>query len=174
MVINLNEVIEILERTPRTLESFLSGLSDGWLTANEGEGTWNASEVIGHLIDGERYNWIPRLQIILSDNTEKTFPVFDRFSHLQQYADWSIEEKLNEFESLRMENIEKLRAMMTSEQQFGMIGIHPEYGEVTARQLISTWAVHDLTHLAQITRVLAKHYDQEVGPWKGYLGILNR
>ncbi|MBS8264000.1 DinB family protein [Mesobacillus boroniphilus] len=174
MVLNMNEAFEILERTPKTLEALLSGLSEGWVTSNEGEGTWNPSEVIGHLIDGEKYNWIPRLKIMLTETEEKNFPVFDRFSHLKDYACLSIEDKLDEFSSLRKENIKKLKELIVEERQFELTGVHPEYGEVEARQLIATWAVHDLTHLAQITRVLAKRYTKEVGPWKGYLGILNK
>ncbi|CAM3803375.1 DinB family protein [Mesobacillus thioparans] len=168
----MSEVIEVLERTPRVLEQYLVGLSEDWLQANEGEGTWTPSQVIGHLIDGEKYNWIPRLEIILSETDERRFPVFDRFSHLQQYHEWSIEKKIREFESLREENIGKLKLLITDKSQLEITGVHPEYGEVRARELISTWTVHDLTHIAQITRVLAKRYDQAVGPWKGYLGIL--
>lgn len=174
MVFNMNEAIEILERTPGTLKALLSGLSEDWVSSNEGEGTWNPSEVIGHLIDGEKYNWIPRLKIMLADTADKSFPAFDRFSHLKDYAHLSIEEKLSEFSSLRMENIKKLKELIVDDKQFVLTGTHPEYGEVEARQLIATWAVHDLTHLSQITRVLAKRYTKEVGPWKSYLGILNK
>ncbi|MBT2679387.1 DinB family protein [Bacillus sp. ISL-35] len=172
MAFIMSEVIEVLERTPRVLEQYLVGLSDGLLQSNEGEGTWNPSQVIGHLIDGEKYNWIPRLELILSNSSEKKFPVFDRFSHLQQYHDWSIEEKIREFASLRGDSIEKLKLLINDNSQLEMTGIHPEYGEVKALELISTWAVHDLTHISQITRVLAKRYDEAVGPWKSYLGIL--
>ena len=174
MVFNMNEAIEILERTPETLKALLSGLSKGWVSSNEGEGTWNPSEVIGHLIDGEKYNWIPRLKIILSETDDKSFRAFDRFSHLKEYAHLSIEDKLSEFSSLGRENINKLKELFVDDKQFVLTGIHPEYGEVEARQLIATWAVHDLTHLSQITRVLAKRYTIDVGPWKSYLGILHK
>ncbi|WLR57220.1 DinB family protein [Mesobacillus subterraneus] len=174
MLFNMNEAIEILDRTPGTMEALLLGLAEDWVYSNEGEGTWNASEVIGHLIDGEKYNWIPRLKIILAEKDDKSFPVFDRFSHLEEYAHLSIEEKLCEFSSLRKDNINKLKELFVEKSQFDLTGIHPEYGEVEARQLIATWAVHDLTHLSQITRVLAKRYSKEVGPWKSYLGILNK
>lgn len=172
MTFNISEVIEVLERTPKVLEQYLVGLSDGWLETNEGDGTWNPSQVIGHLIDAEKLNWIPRLELILSDTNEKKFPPFDRFSHLQQYHDWSIDEKIREFSSLRTDSIEKLKLLITDETQLELTGNHPEYGEVRARELISTWVVHDLTHISQITRVLAKRYDQAVGPWKSYLSIL--
>ncbi|MBT2682367.1 DinB family protein [Bacillus sp. ISL-37] len=174
MVFNMTEAIEILERTPGTLEALLSGLSEGWVYSNEGEGTWNPSEVIGHLVDGEKYNWIPRLKIILAETDDKSFPAFDRFSHLKDNKHLSIEEKLSEFSSLRKESIKKLKELIVDDKQFVLTGVHPEYGEVEARQLIATWAVHDLTHLSQITRVLAKRYTKEVGPWKSYLGILNK
>jgi hypothetical protein len=174
MVFNMNEAIEILERTPGTLEALLAGLTEGWVSSNEGEGTWNPSEVIGHLVDGEKYNWIPRLKIMLAETDDKIFPAFDRFSHLKDYAHLSIEEKLSEFSSLRKESIKKLKELIVDDKQFVLTGVHPEYGEVEARQLIATWAVHDLTHLSQITRVLAKRYTKEVGPWKSYLGILNK
>ncbi|GAM13219.1 DinB family protein [Mesobacillus selenatarsenatis] len=174
MVFNMNDAIEILERTPGTLEALLSGLSEGWVYSNEGEGTWNPSEVIGHLVDGEKYNWIPRLKIMLGETDDKRFPAFDRFSHLKDYNHLSIEEKLSEFSSLRKESIKKLKELIVDDKQFVLTGVHPEYGEVEARQLIATWAVHDLTHLSQITRVLAKRYTKEVGPWKSYLGILNK
>ncbi|MCM3575733.1 DinB family protein [Mesobacillus subterraneus] len=172
MSFTLSEVIEVLERTPKVLEQYLVGLSSDWLKSNEGEGTWNPSEVVGHLIDGEKYNWIHRLELMLSDTSDKTFPVFDRFSHLQQYNEWSIEEKIREFSSLRAESIAKLKELIKDESQLEREGIHPEYGEVKVRELVSTWAVHDLTHISQITRVLAKRYDEAVGPWKSYLGIL--
>ncbi|MBT2663434.1 DinB family protein [Bacillus sp. ISL-45] len=174
MTFNLSEAIEVLERTPNVLEQYLVGLSGDWLESNEGEGTWNPSQVIGHLIDGEKYNWIPRLELMLSDTSDKRFPIFDRFSHLQQYNEWSIEEKICEFSTLRYESIEKLKKLIKDESQLELEGIHPEYGEVKARELISTWAVHDLTHISQITRVLARRYEEAVGPWKSYLGILKK
>jgi hypothetical protein len=130
MVFNMDETIEILERTPKLLDSFLSGLSVAWLHCNEGEGTWNVSEVIGHLIDGEKYNWIPRLELMLQESENKAFPAFDRFSHLKGASGITIDEKLAEFKSLRIENIDKLKALITDERHFELTGIHPEYGEV--------------------------------------------
>jgi hypothetical protein len=174
LVFNMDEAIEVLERTPKLLDSFLSGLSDAWLHCNEGEGTWNVSEVIGHLIDGEKYNWIPRLELMLQESENKAFPAFDRFSHLKDASDKTIDEKLVEFKSLRTANIDKLKTMITEERHFELTGVHPEYGEVKVRELISTWAVHDLTHISQITRVMANRYRADVGPWKSYLGILKK
>ncbi|GAA0337926.1 hypothetical protein GCM10008967_30260 [Bacillus carboniphilus] len=174
MNFNLKEAIEILERTPVTLEAFLSGLSQGWLTGNEGEGTWNAIEVVDHLIECEKTNFIPRLESMLQDEESRPFPPFDRFAHLNSENEQAIEEKLHEFKTLRKENINKLTALVPSEHQLDMKGEHPAFGEVTARQLISTWTLHDLTHISQIVRVMAERYREDVGPWCEYLGVLNK
>ncbi|KAF0819976.1 MULTISPECIES: DinB family protein [unclassified Cytobacillus] len=174
MIFNLSEAIEILERTPDTLDALLSGLSSEWLKENEGEGTWNAAEVVGHLIDGEEKNWIPRLTFILQEGESKPFPPFDRFAHLNISGDLSIEEKLEIFKTLRRDNLATLKGMPDLETQFEKKGLHPALGSVRVRELISTWAVHDLTHIAQISRVLANRYRIDVGPWIEYLGILKK
>ncbi|MGM7722280.1 DinB family protein [Metabacillus sp. Hm71] len=172
MNFTMEEAIELLERTPKTLESFLVGLSDNWLQCNEGEGSWNVFEVIDHLIEGEKHNWIPRLAMILQEGESKPFPVFDRFSHLNQYSESSIEEKLHEFKTRRTQNISKLKKLIASDTQLEITGFHPSFGVVKIRELLSTWVVHDLTHIAQIVRVMAKRYKEDVGPWTEYLGIL--
>lgn len=174
MNFNLKEAIEVLERTPGTIEHFLTGLSQGWLQCHEGEGTWNVAEVVDHLIEGEITNWIPRLEIILGDDENKTFPEFDRFSHLKRNSERTMEEKLAEFKHLRSENVLKLKGLLGSdaESKLEMTGTHPAFGEVKLRELISTWVVHDLTHIAQIVRVMAKRYREDVGPWVAYLGVL--
>lgn len=172
MNFNMKEAIEILERTPQTLENFLYGLSDGWLQCNEGEGTWNASEVIGHLIEAEKNNWIPRLEFIFHEGESKPFPAFDRSAHLNQGSDRSIEQKLLEFKTIRMLNISKLKVLIEPELHLELTGYHPAFGVVKLRELISTWVVHDLTHIAQIVRVMAERYRSDVGSWKAYLGIL--
>ncbi|PWA08876.1 hypothetical protein DCC39_14020 [Pueribacillus theae] len=174
MNFNMKEAIEVLERTPQTLEYFLSGLSDGWLQCNEGEGTWDVSEVIGHLIEGEKNNWIPRLAFILREGGRKPFPPFDRFSHLNMKSESSIEQKLLEFKTMRTHCITRLKELVESESQLKRAGSHPAFGVVKVKELISTWVVHDLTHIAQIVRVMAERYRADVGPWKEYLGILNR
>ncbi len=174
MNFNLEEAIEILERTPHTLEVFLSTLTDGWLYCTEGEGTWNPSEVIDHLIEGEKTNWIPRLNFILQEGESKSFPPFDRFSHLNNEQKKSIVQKLQEFKTVRSQNINKLKALVEYDQHLDFKGVHPELGIVKVRELISTWVVHDLTHIAQIVRVMAKRYSEDVGPWKAYLGILKK
>jgi hypothetical protein len=174
MNFNMKEAIEVLERTPQTLEYFLSGLSDGWLQCNEGEGTWNVSEVIEHLIEGEKNNWIPRLEMILQEGESKPFPPFDRYSHLKERSEGSIEQKLLEFKTIRTQNITKLKALIEPELHLELTGSHPAFGVVKLRELLSTWVVHDLTHIAQIVRVMAERYRADVGPWKEYLGILKK
>ncbi|MFD0697734.1 DinB family protein [Paenibacillus sp. GCM10027628] len=174
MNFNMKEAIEVLERTPQTLEYFLSGLSDGWLQCNEGEGTWNVSEVIGHLIEGENNNWIPRLEFILQEGERKPFPPFDRYSHLNERSERSIEQKLLEFKAIRIQNTTKLKALIEPELHLELTGSHPAFGVVKLREMLSTWVVHDLTHIAQIVRVMAERYRADVGPWKEYLGILKK
>jgi len=170
----MKEAIEILENTPHTLEVFLSGLSDGWVLCNEGEGTWNAMEVIDHLIEGEKSNWIPRLEFIAQEGESKPFPQFDRFAHLEEGAENSLEQKLHEFKEIRKENLARLKALIHPEIHLELMGSHPAFGAVKVRELISTWAVHDLTHISQIVRVMAERYREDVGPWKEYLGILRK
>ncbi|MGZ7443156.1 DinB family protein [Paenibacillus sp. TH7-28] len=174
MHFKLSEAIEILARTPVALEAFLSGLSEDWLVCNEGEGTWNVSEVVDHLIEGEKSNWMPRLESILHDGGSKPLPPFDRFAHLNEQLNPPIEQRLREFKALRMQNIEKIKTLVDPSSHLERTGIHPEFGEVKLRELLSTWVVHDLTHLAQISRVIANRYREDVGPWVQYLGILSR
>lgn len=174
MNFNLDEAIELLERTPEALAYFLSGLSEGWVTCNEGEGTWNASEVIGHLIIGEKYNWIPRMESILNSDEPKLFPVFDRFAHLKENQEDTIGDKLHEFKKLRKGSLDKLKSFQNLESHYEKTGIHPEHGEVRLKELLSTWVVHDLTHITQIARIMAERYREDVGPWVNYLGVLRR
>lgn len=168
------EAIEILERTPKMLELFLSGLSKEWLQCNEGEGTWNAVEVIDHLTEGEKTNWLPRLQFILDEGENKSFPPFDRYAHLNGSKDLALEQKLQEFKTIRAQNIAKLQSLINLKLHLERTGLHPELGQVKVRELISTWAVHDLTHISQIMRVMSKRYREDVGPWSAYLGILKK
>lgn len=170
----MKEAIEVLEHTPQTLEHFLSGLSDVWLQCNEGDGTWTAQEVLEHLIEGEKTNWIPRLEMILQEGESKPFPPIDRYAHLQKKDDDSLEQKLLAFKTLRLQNTAKLREMIDPGAHLELTGCHPAFGVVKARELLSTWVVHDLTHIAQIVRVMAERYRTDVGPWVEYLGILKR
>jgi hypothetical protein len=174
MNFNLKEAIEILEHTPQTLEKLLSGLSAGWLQCNEGEGTWSTSEVIEHLIEAEKNNWIPRLEFILQEGTEGAFPAFDRYAHLNKKSTSSIEERLIEFKTVRKQNLCQLKLLVNHEKHLEVRGEHPEFGEVKVRELLSTWVTHDLTHIAQIVRVMAERYREDVGPWEEYLGILRK
>ena len=168
---DLEKAIEVLERTPRVLRAMLENLSDEWIYRNEGEETWSPYEIVGHLIHGENTDWIPRMEVILSDRADKTFEPFDRFAQL-------IAEKkpllalLDEFEALRTENLRILRSRVISADDLKAKGIHPAFGEVTLSQLLSTWVAHDLGHIAQISRVMAKQYKEEVGPWIAYLRVL--
>ncbi|GGH78562.1 hypothetical protein JOD43_001011 [Pullulanibacillus pueri] len=174
MNFNMNEAIEVLERTPQTLSTFLTGLSEAWLQSNEGDGTWNVTEVIDHLIEGEKTNWMPRLAFILEEGESKVFPPFDRFSHLSQKEDGTIKQKLLEFKALRIENMTRLKQLVDPEVHLGLTGRHPAFGQVRVRELLSAWVVHDLTHIRQIVRVMAERYRTDVGPWIEYLGILKK
>ncbi|BFI99327.1 MULTISPECIES: DinB family protein [Priestia] len=174
MNFNLKEAIEILEHTPQTLEKLLSGLSPGWLQCNEGKGTWNTPEVIEHLIEAEKNNWIPRLEFILQKGKEGAFPPFDRYAHLNKESASSIEEKILEFKKIRIQNLHQLKLLVKHEKHLEVRGEHPEFGEVKVKELLSTWVAHDLTHIAQIVRVMAERYREDVGPWEEYLGILKK
>ncbi|KAA6474111.1 DinB family protein [Bacillus swezeyi] len=173
MNFQLKEAIEILEHTPQTLSHLLTGLSSSWISSHEGEGTWSAFDVVGHLIEGERNNWIPRIKMILTKGETETFPPFDRFSQLNQNGGKTTEQLLSEFAELRRANLKTLRQLVEPETDFEQTGVHPEFGVVKLREQISTWVAHDLTHISQIARVLAKRYQDDVGPWKAYLRILN-
>lgn len=172
MQFDLNQAIEILERTPQVMESMLTGLSDDWIVNNEGEGTWTPFDIIGHLIHGEKTDWIPRMEIILSDHEDKRFEPFDRFAQFQASRGKTIAQLLAEFKTLRAANLENLRSKRLSDNDFHKTGVHPAFGAVTLGQLLSAWAVHDLTHITQAARVMAKQYKDEVGPWVEYLSVL--
>jgi DinB superfamily len=174
MELELERTIEILERTPRALRSLLDGLPDAWTRGNEGPETFSPFDVLGHLIHGEETDWIPRAQIILEHGASRPFTPFDRFAFGQASNGKSLASLLDTFESLRANNIITLRAFQLGPKQLDLLGTHPELGSVTLRQLLATWVVHDLGHLGQIARVMAKQYGTEVGPWKEYLPILTR
>jgi hypothetical protein len=170
--LDLDLVAQLLQRTPGVLRAWLSGLSDEWLTATEGPETWNPFDVLGHLIHGERTDWIPRAEQILSGDSETPFQPFDRFAHIEENKGKGLEELLDEFESLRKANLERLAGWGLGPAELAMQGTHPAFGTVTLSQLMATWVTHDLTHLAQIARVMAKVHDEGVGPWKKYLSVL--
>ena len=171
MEFDLNKSLEILERTPRVLYTMLSGLSDDWVFNNEGSDTWSPFDVLGHLIHGERTDWITRTKIILESGG--SFEPFDRFAQLKESEGKNLDDLLEEFKLLRHKNLEELKAMYDLEGSLDKTGIHPEFGEVTLRQLLSCWTAHDLGHIYQISRVMAKNYKSQVGPWIKYLRVLN-
>ena len=174
MNFRFEEAIALLERTPASLEIFMSGMPEGWTQCKEGEGTWNAEEVIGHLIEAEKNNWIPRIETLLQYGENQPFPPFDRFAHLDKNANTTLEQKLAAFKEIRQENIGKLRELVDPEEDLDRRGTHPEFGSVTLRELLAAWTVHDLTHMAQISRVMAERYRKDVGPWEQYLGVLKK
>lgn len=172
MNFTLEESIEILERTPDTISSLTTGLSDDWIYINEGSGTWTVPEVIDHLIEADRTNWLSRLTHILEEGETKPFPAFDRFAHLQGSPPESIQQKLNQFSTTRKESLATLKHLNLTNEQLETTGAHPAFGVVKARELLATWAIHDLTHISQIVRIMANRYREDVGPWKEYLSVL--
>ncbi|MFN0060746.1 MAG: DinB family protein [Planctomycetota bacterium] len=174
MSFTLSETIDVLERTPAVVTALLRGTSPAWHAINEGGDTWSAFDVVGHLIHGEETDWIPRARIILEHGENRAFEPFDRFAQFTRFAGQSLDRLLARFADLRRANLETLRGWRLTEAQLSLPGRHPELGRVDLRQLLATWAVHDLSHLAQISRVMAKRYTQEVGVWRAYMRILNR
>lgn len=173
MNFDLNKSYQILERTPSTLRIVLSDLDDDWIMGNEGPDTFSPYDVIGHLIQGEKTDWKDRATMILEHGTNKSFVPFDRFAQFEESKGKSLHQLLDEFEKLRKESLGWLRSLNLSGNDLDKKGIHPELGEVTLKQLLSTWVVHDLTHIAQVTRVMSKQYKEEIGPWINFFRILN-
>jgi uncharacterized damage-inducible protein DinB len=174
MEFDLNKSVEIRSRTPEVLETLLAGLSEEWICCNEGQDTWSPFDVLGHLIHGEKTDWIARMEIVLSDAGEKTFSPFDRFAQFEESKGNDLSQLLEEFKSLRKRNLQILESKNITRQDLTKRGIHPVFGEVTLPHLLATWTAHDLGHIGQIVRVMAKQYAKEVGPWKEYLPILHR
>ena len=171
---DLAKGMEILRRTPATLNAWLSHLPSDWVHCNEGPDTWSPFDIVGHLIHGEVTDWIPRAKHILAGREEEPFLPFDRTAQFQESRGKGIEELLHEFEELRINSMEDLESFQLGESELGLQGAHPEFGVVTLRQLLATWVTHDLAHLGQIARVMAKQYRGAVGPWRKYLSILDR
>lgn len=174
MEFNLHKTIEVLEKTPTVLEYLLRDSSPEWHAENEGDESFSPYDVIGHLIHGEKSDWVIRMKIILGDSEEKSFAPYDRFAQFTESEGKSLNDLLTEFKIERNKNISYLISLRLTETDLNKTGIHPKFGEVTLRELLATWTVHDLSHLAQIARVMAKQYKSEVGPWEEYLPILNR
>jgi len=169
---NLQNTMALLARMPATLDALLRDLPEAWTLRNEGAGTWSVFDVVGHLIHGERTDWISRAKVILEFGDSRDFEPFDRWGQERESAGKSLVQLLDEFAGLRAEGLGDLRAMNLQPKDLQRRGRHPALGVVTLSQLLATWAAHDLTHLHQISRVMAHQYDAAVGPWHAYLGVL--
>lgn len=172
MEFELEHAINILNRTPKVLKTMIHELPLAFTQNNEGENTWSPFDVVGHLIAGEQVNWIPRAKTILEFGMEKPFTPFDRFAQFEASKGKSIEALLEEFEILRQQNIVTLKEMQLNAQDLERQGNHPEFGGISLAQLLATWVAHDLDHIVQISRVMAKNYRDAVGPWRAYLKIM--
>ena len=168
----MEEGVAILSRTPATLDALLRGLPDGWIAAHEGGETWSPFDVIGHLIHAERTNWIPRARVILEYGETRPFDPFDRVAQFAASNGRTLPSLLDEFATVRNESLGALAALRLTDADFDRRGRHPDFGVVTLRQLLATWVAHDLDHVMQISRVLARQYSDEVGPWRAYLRII--
>lgn len=171
---SIEYTIQILERTPDALRTLLYNVNEDWMRENEGGETWSPYDVIGHLIHCDENNWIPRISVVLSDSIVRKFESLDRFAQLEKSKGKSMNQLLDEFAEIRCASVAKLRTLPITDEHLSKTAIHPELGMVTLSQLIATWVVHDLDHISQISRVMAKHFKHKVGPWIQYLRILNQ
>lgn len=171
---DLADGIAVLERTPAVFHALLAGLPDVWITADEGPETFTPFDNVGHLIHGERTDWIPRARLILAQGADRRFAPYDRFAQARESAGKSMSTLLDEFTALRADNLATLRSWCLSDRELALFGEHPALGPVTLGQLLATWVAHDLGHLAQTARVMAKRHRDAVGPWRTYLPILER
>jgi hypothetical protein len=169
----MEEAVAILARTPATLDALLRGLPDGWIAAHEGGETWSPFDAIGHLIHGEKTDWMPRARIILEHGEARAFDKFDRFAQFALSEGRTVDSLLDELTTLRQESLRELAALRLTDADLDRRGRHPELGVVTLRQLLATWVAHDLDHVMQISRVLARQYADEVGPWRAYLRVVS-
>lgn len=169
---NLQNTIALLSRTPRALDALLRDLPEDWIFRNEGDKTWSTFDVLGHLIHGERTDWMPRARMVLQFGESKAFEPFDRWAQVRESQGKSLPQLLDEFSSLRAENLRELRDLNLRSEDFERRGRHPALGVVTLSQLLAAWAAHDLTHVHQLSRIMAHQYREAVGPWSAYLGVL--
>jgi hypothetical protein len=172
MDFDLDSSTDVLARTPATLGALLADLPDSWIRGREGPETFSPFDVVGHLIDGEETDWIPRARIILARGPDLRFEPYDRFRHYARNVGRSLGELLDEFARLRAANLDLLRSWQLTGVELDLAGIHPTFGPVTLRQLLAAWVVHDLGHVAQVSRVMAKQYREEVGPWVPFMPVL--
>ena len=168
----LDESVAVLQRTPAVIEAMLRDLPEAWTEATEGEGTWSPYVVMGHLIHGEKADWMPRLATILEHGENRPFSRFDREAQFLESAGRSLRALLAEFADLRRDNLAMLRELSLGPGELALTGMHPDLGVVTVRQLLATWTAHDLAHILQVSRVMARRYRQEVGPWAAYLSVM--
>ncbi|HRE37925.1 MAG TPA: DinB family protein [Chitinophagaceae bacterium] len=173
MQFTFDNSIPILERTPSVLRTLLNNLADDWVMSNEGPATFSPYDVVGHLVHGEKTDWVIRIRRILDIGTAMAFDPYDRFAQYEESKGKDLMQLINEFEQLRIENLNWLKSLKLTEADFDKKGMHPSLGEVTLKNLLATWVVHDLTHIAQITRVMAKQYKDEMGPWTEFFRILS-
>ncbi len=171
MRFDLAQSVLLLEKTPAVLRTLLSDLPQEWISSDEGSATWSPFDILGHLIHGEETDWIPRTKIIL-DRSMKPFEPFDRFAQDEQSKGKTLVQLMDTFTLLRENNVAELKSLEISEADLELTGIHPELGEVTLKNLLATWTAHDLSHLSQITRVMAKQYRHEIGVWTKYMKIM--
>ena len=174
MDFRLDDALALLARTPAALDALLRGLPEAWVRTTEGPGTWSAYDVVGHLVHAEEDDWMPRVHVLLDHGQAQPFAPFDRFGMFEKAQGRTLADLLDAFAARRAESLDVLRSLALGPDALARCGTHPAFGSVTLGQLIATWAVHDLGHLAQIARVLAHPYDAAVGPWKAYLSILTR
>lgn len=174
MDFDLTAGVAVLERTPATLRALLAGLPSDWVHATEGPETWSPYDVVGHLVHGERTDWIPRARLILEQGDDRRFTPFDRFAQFCESEGKSLTRLLDELAELRHENLSTLTGWDLTDAQLDLKGEHPELGPVTLRPLLATWVAHDLGHINQISRVMAKQYRAAVGPWRAYLSVMER
>jgi hypothetical protein len=174
MDFNLADGIAVLERTPHAFRAMVEGLSPAWTDATEGPETWSPYVIVGHLIHGERTDWIPRAQLILAQGPQRRFTPYDRFAQFHESQGKSLAALLDEFARLRTDSLATLAGWRLTEPQLDLTGEHPEFGPVTLRQLLATWVAHDIGHIAQTARVMAKQYRDAVGPWRAYLPVMDR
>jgi len=174
MEFDLTDGIAVLERTPHALRAMLAGLPPAWTDADEGPETWSPYVIVGHLIHGERTDWMTRARLILAQSPERRFAPYDRFAQFRESEGRSLADLLDEFARLRAENLAELAGWNLTGAQLALQGEHPEFGAVTLRQLLATWVAHDLGHVAQTARVMAKQYREAIGPWRAYLPVMDR
>jgi len=172
MKYDIPRAVEILGRTPAVLNALLNGLSDDWIMNNEGPETFSPYDVVGHLLHGEKADWTERTKRILESGNKKAFDTFDRFAMYKESKGKTMQQLLKEFEAIRKKNIEWLRSLQLTATDLDRKGLHPKLGEVTLANLLATWVAHDLTHISQITRVMAKQYKEAVGPWREFFRIM--